>query len=137
MLLEIAASILCLVLALAVGLMIPAILELRRTIRQSSEFMKNTEGSINSAMAETEATMRSVRAITDNVNAATKGVRDVTESVHGLANDIRRTGRHIENMTLMTAGSLSGIKAAALAVVQIIIDNLFLSASGRGKGGQQ
>ena len=136
MIMEIAVSILCLVLALAVALLIPTILELRRTAKQTTEFLKNTEGAINSAMAETEATMKSVREISDNVNGLTSGVRDVTDSVVGVAADIRRTGRYIENMTLMTAGSISGIRAAVLAVVQILIDNL-LSPIGRGKGGEK
>lgn len=133
---EIAVSILCLVLALAVALLIPTILELRRTAKQTTEFLRNTEGSINSAMAETQMTMRSVRSISDNINAATEGARDVTDSVHGLATDIRRTGRYLENMTLMTAGSISGMKAAVLAVVQVIIDNLLAPRAGN-KGGQQ
>lgn len=129
MIIEVVAIVICVLLALLVGFTIPAILEVKRTIAQASEFLRVTEKDISATLQEAELSLRSIRGITDNINRVTDDVTGVSTDISAVAQDLRQTTRHMEKLVRRVSGNFSSIRAAVSAALGVLIGNL--------KGGRQ
>ena len=124
MIIEIAVIVICVLLALLVGFLIPVIIELRRTIAQANEFLQGTEKELTATLKEVDETLKSVRGITDSVNKVTSDVTSVTDGFRNVAHDLRVTTSNIEDLTRKLAGHFSGMKAAFSAVAGVLINRI-------------
>lgn len=113
MIIEIGVIILCVVVSLAVIFLIPAIVELRRTVARASDSLK-----------ELEETLRSVRGVTDKINQITGDVTSISGGISGAAHDLRETTRNMEKLVGRLARQFSGVRAAISAAAGILINNL-------------
>ncbi len=108
----------------AIGLLIYAILEMKKAAAALNSSLKSTEERLNPLLLETEQFLRSVRRITDDVGAVTDAARNIAESgndivinlkaLSGLLNDIG------EGMSLKAFGVKAGVKTA----INVLINQL-------------
>ena len=124
MLIETVAIIICVLIALLVGFLIPVIIELRRTIAQANEFLQGTEKELTVTLKEVDETLKSLRGITDSVNKVTGDITSVSDGFRGVAHDLRVTSSNIENLTRKLAGHFSGMKAALSAVAGVLVNRI-------------
>lgn len=122
---EAALIIIAVVFALLAGFLIPVLLELRKAARELSEFLDTTGDSLKNTLRETDETLKSIRQVTDDVNAVTEDARELSSSLADAARNVRAVGELLDTTTLRARASAAGIKAGALAALGVLIKNLF------------
>lgn len=116
----------CVLLALLVGYAISTLLQLQRTLMRVSKFLDTTGEAANTVMAETTATLRSIRQVTDNANAVTQDVRQLSSSLNDVADDVRRITFAVRQFGAGLGTKLSGFMAgytAAMGVLKTILSS--------------
>lgn len=103
--------------AVLVGFLIPAILELRKTAREITSFVKMAETTLKPAVEELNETLKSLRTTLDDVNSVADDVKKFSSAVGDVADNVKE----LSNMIGEIPGRLSGIKAAVVAAIEYIV----------------
>lgn len=100
----------------AVGILIYAIVEIKRLSSTVNEFLKRAEEKLNPLIYEAEQSLRSCRKISDDFGAVTENVHSLSDAAYeitanikalsGIVNDFR------EGISLRTSGIKAGVKTA-------------------------
>ena len=108
----------------AIGLLVYAIFEMRKTAAALNSSLRSTEERLNPVLLEAEQFLKSVRRITDDAGAVTYAARNIAEAgndvivnlkvLSGLINDIG------EGLSLKAFGVKAGVKTA----INVLINQL-------------
>jgi uncharacterized protein YoxC len=112
-----------LIIALLVGVLIPTLLELRKTAAQSTRTLK-----------EIDEAMMVVRAIAEDINDVTRNAKDLSSSMVDLARNVRAAGGTVEELTSNASKKFSGVRAGIKAACEVIFSNLIDNLFTRGGG---
>jgi ABC-type transporter Mla subunit MlaD len=118
--------------AIAVGALVPTILELRRTSAQTTKFIGEMEQQLGATLKEAEETLRSIRAVTDDVGAVTGSARRLTESVSDTVLHVQHAAQGIDRTLLRAGSEVSALRAGIMAGLGALITNLLTRHSPKG-----
>ncbi len=103
-------------LAVAFGFFIYAAIQLKKMLVCLNDFCKTTEERLKPVLEETEKTMKSIRAVSDNVAAVTGNIKEVSEAASDVAENIRAVSMIIDDVrdqvSLRTRGIVAGVQTA-------------------------
>ncbi len=103
---------------------IVVMLELRNTVRNLNDLIRNIESRLNPAIEELQQTLRSLRNVSDNITGVTEDVRVLSGSVRKIGEDARRVSGFIEEVTSSAVVRVSGWRAGITAALQVIAQGL-------------
>jgi uncharacterized protein YoxC len=109
----------------AVAVFIRVMIELSGVAKNLKEFIKSTEVTLNPALEELQLTLKSVRNVTDNVTQVTEDVREVSCSIRDVGRNVKQVSDLIEDVTSLTVGRVSGLKAGISTAIEVLVKNLF------------
>ncbi|MEW6675259.1 MAG: DUF948 domain-containing protein [Nitrospirota bacterium] len=114
-----------------VGLLIPVLMELRKTARSLRKFLKTTEESIKPTLEELQQTLKSIRNVSDDVNDVTGDIKTFSGSVRDVGHNIRHMSNLIEDVTSSTVIKASGLRVGIKTALEVLLNNLFSKKGGR------
>lgn len=109
------------VLALVAGFLILVLLEMRKAFKELGVLIGTVEGTVKPTMQELNETMKSMREMSENINAISGDLRRVTSAVGDLGKNIDEVNKLIEDIPLRVSGIRAGIRAA----LESLLLNLF------------
>ncbi len=110
---------------------ISTLVSLKRTSATLDEFIKRTEGNINSTLAEVKGTLENVQKIIDDVGAVTQEIRQISNAVANLDRGIWKLYGYLKEGLGPTAeANLAGLKAGIKTGVVTLVKNLKTSKEG-------
>lgn len=122
---EIAVLLAAVAFAVAVGFLVPTLLELRRAAKETSLFLKETRESLKTTLAETEESLKNLREITEAVNSVTRDARAFTSALYDAAENVRGLSGLAEELVSDVSARISGIKAGLGTALEVLIKNFF------------
>ncbi len=114
-----------------VGFFIYVLLELRKSARALTEFLKTTEESLKPTMEELQLTLRSLRKVTDDVNEITGDIRTISGSTRDIGRNLKKVSELVNEVSSETIIKVSGLRVAIRTALEVLLKNIFL------KGGSQ
>lgn len=100
----------------AFGFLIYAAIQLKKMAVCLNDFCRTTDERLKPVLEETEKTMKSIRAVSDNIGAVAGNIREVTEAASDVAENIRAVSMIVgdirEQVSVRTHGIMAGIQAA-------------------------
>jgi hypothetical protein len=94
------------------------------------DFLKNTEGNLNTALIELQGTLQNLTKITSDISTVTEEVRQVTDIVANLEKDAQYLFQYVKNeLAANTAANFAGLKAGVKTGVATLVKTL---KEGRG-----
>ncbi|MEW6001343.1 MAG: DUF948 domain-containing protein [Nitrospirota bacterium] len=109
----------------AVGFLIPVLLELKKTARSTTIFLKTAEESLKPTMEELQQTLKSLRNITENINNITVDVKEFSGAVKEAGQNIKTLSLLIGSFTSAAAIKTSGLRVGIRTALQVLLSNLF------------
>ncbi len=120
MVLEIAAAVVALAFAVLVGFLVPTLIQLRKTIKESRQLVAHLD-------AEVPVLVRQVRAVTEHVGAMTGQARDGMEHASALLHAVGEVGESVQQvhkamrtksgaLLVKLASMMAGVRAASTVV---------------------
>lgn len=114
-----------------VGFFIYVLLELRKSAKALTEFLKTTEESLKPTMEELQLTLRSLRKVTDDVNEITGDIRTISGSTRDIGQNLKKVSELINEVSSETIIKVSGLRVGIRTALEVLLKNVFL------KGGNQ
>ena len=114
-----------------VGFFIYVLLELRKSARALTEFLKTTEESLKPTMEELQLTLRSLRKVTDDVNEITGDIRTISGSTRDIGRNLKKVSELVNEVSSETIIKVSGLRVGIRTALEVLLKNVFL------KGGSQ
>ena len=103
-------------LAVAFGFFIYGAIQLKKMMECLNDFCKMTDEKLKPVLEETEKTMKSIRAVTDNIAAVTGNIKEVSEAAYDVAENIRAVSMIIDDVrdqiSSRTRGIVVGVQTA-------------------------
>ena len=102
--------------------------ELRTAVRALKDLIKTTECScapLKPTLEELQMTLKSVRDMTDNINGVAGDVRELSGSIKDVGEKVRHVSELVDDVTSLTVGRVSGLKAGINAAIEVLLKNLF------------
>lgn len=121
---EILLIIISVILAVAVGFMIPVLIELKMTAKETTQFLKRNEAAFNEIVADLGDTLKSIRGVSDNIKGVTEDAKTFTGSVAGASEDLKGLTASLEELTTQAAARVSGLRAGLITAVDVLLHNL-------------
>lgn len=120
MVLEIAVAVVALAFAVLVGVLVPTLIQLKKTIAESRQLVAHLD-------AEVPALVKQVRAVTENVGAMAEQARDGMEHASVLFHAVGEVGESVQQvhkamrttsgaLLVKLASMMAGVKAASTIV---------------------
>lgn len=109
------------VMVLLAVVLIPLILEIRRAV---SALRHTTENQLNPALEELQATMKSIKGITDNVNAITEDVRQFSVAIQHAGQKISAVNTIVDSITSSLTVRTLSLKAGISTALSYLLANL-------------
>ena len=105
------------------------LLELRKSARALTDFLRTTEGSLKPTLEELQHTLKSMRQVTDDINSVTADIRLISGSARDIGQNLKKI-----SMLLNEAGSdaiikVSGLRVGIRTALEVLIKN-FLTKGG-------
>jgi uncharacterized protein YoxC len=101
-----------------------------RTSSAFRDFLKNTQGNVNSTLIDMQATLQNLKKITGDISTVTEDVRQITDRVTHLEKNIRHLYQYFKDEFATTAeANLAGLKAGVKTGVSTLVKTL---KEGRG-----
>ena len=110
---------------IAVAFFVRFMIELSGATKNLKEFIKSTQNTLNPTLEELQLTLKSVRNVTDNVTQVTEDVREVSASIREVGRNVKHVSDLVEDVTSLTVGRVSGLKAGISTAVEVLVKNLF------------
>jgi len=112
-----------------VGFFIYVLLELRKSARALTDFLKTTEESLKPALDELQQTLKSMRRVTDDVNTVTEDIRLISGSARDIGQNFRRISMLINEVSSDAIIKVSGLRVGLRTALEVLIKN-FLTKGG-------
>lgn len=105
-----------------VAILIPAILQIKRTAKAAEDFLHTTQESLNPLLRRLQETVETTNQVAEKLDESMNNVRHLTKSVGQTAvivDDINKVIRHIDTFTSVRISSIGvGIKTALSVLTQ-------------------
>ncbi len=105
-------------------LLIPVVLQLKKTIRGVDEFLKKTEDQLDPVLAELQDVLAELKTTTNNINTVTSNARELSQSVLDLSYKINSISTVISDLQKETNATVAGLKAGVKTAVGVFVKNL-------------
>lgn len=119
------------VFVLLAGYAIAVLVQLKNTLFRAEKVINETGMSVNAALKEAEATLKSIRQVTDNVNAVTEDARQLSSTLVGVATDIRHASDTVKNVTANFGSKVMGFKAGISVALEVL--KSFIASRRKGE----
>ncbi len=113
-----------------VGFFIYVLLELRKSARALTEFLKSTEDSLKPTLEELQHTLRSLRKVTDDVNEVTEDIKLVSGSARDIGQNLKKISELLNEVSSETIIKVSGLRVGIRTALEVLLKNLFLKKGG-------
>ena len=97
------------------AIVIPLVLEIRRSLTSVREFLKNTEETLNPTLQELKETLESIRHITNDVGGVTDNVKEVSDALAQVSKNVKKVSGYVDGMGVATTAKIIGLKAGIMA----------------------
>lgn len=114
-----------------VGFLIHVLLELRRSTKALTEFLKTAENSIGPAFEELQKTMKSLRKVSDDINTVTEDIRLISGNARDVGQTLKRISELINEVGSETIIKTSGLRVGIKTALEVLFNNI-LSKKGGG-----
>lgn len=101
------------------------LLELRKSSRALTDFLKNTEESLKPALEELRLTLISLRKVTDDVNSVTGDVRAISGSARDIGQNIKKVSMVLNEVSSDAIIKVSGLRVGIRTALEVLIKNFF------------
>lgn len=108
----------------AIGFLIYASIELRKSAAAFKEFLQRMEGRIAPVLEESEQTLRSLRRVSDDVGTATDNVRNFSGALYDIVNNLRAISGIVTDFREDVSLRKSALKAGAKAAIAVFITQI-------------
>lgn len=110
---------------------ISVLLELRKSARALTEFLRNTEASLKPALEEFQLSLRSLRKITDDINEVTEDIKTVSDSVRGVSQNFYKISSLINEVSSDALIKVSGLRVAIRTALEVLLNNILKKGGSR------
>ncbi len=121
---DIAFIIIAIAAVLLVAFLIPALIELRKTLKRVQTFMDTTEKDISTTMVELRATLENLKSITEDVETVTNNVRGITSSLEETVHILEGVKRFLNTVQVETNATIAGLKEGIKTAAAVFVKNI-------------
>jgi uncharacterized protein YoxC len=114
---------------IVVGFFVYVLLELRKSARALTDFLRITEDSLKPALEELQQTLKSMRKVTDDVNAVTEDVRLISGSAKDIGQNFKKISVLLNEVSSDAIIKVSGLRVGIRTALGALIKN-FLTKGG-------
>jgi ABC-type transporter Mla subunit MlaD len=101
------------------------LMTMKRTSDRVNEFVRNTEGNLNTTLQELAGTLENLRRISGNVSAVSDDVRQISHSVASLERSMRESLVYLkESLGSAAEANIAGLRAGITTGVATLVKNL-------------
>lgn len=119
------------IVAVTCGFLISLIIDLKKTLSNINEFLKRTEGSLNSSLDELQQTLKSIRKVSDDVNDITSDIKTLSKSISEVGTNIKHVSGLVSNISNLALIKASGIKTGIKTGLSVLLKNIFTKKGER------
>ncbi|NOZ24861.1 MAG: DUF948 domain-containing protein [Nitrospirae bacterium] len=109
---------------IALGFLIPALVELRKTMKRLNEFLDTAEKELPPAIDELKQTLENLRNITGDIQSVTGGVREIANALSDTADNVRSISGMLGRVGTETNAAIAGLKTGVKTAVAVFAKNL-------------
>ncbi|GAB4390142.1 MAG: hypothetical protein Kow0025_20160 [Thermodesulfovibrionales bacterium] len=128
---EILLIIICVILAIAVGFMIPVLIELKMSAKETLRFLKRNEAAFSQTLSDLSDTLRSIRGVAEDIKGVTEDARTFTGSVAGVGQDLKALTGSLEELATQAAARVSGLRVGLITAMDVLLHNLIRKGGGK------
>lgn len=105
----------------ALGVLIYAVMEIRRLAVTLNEFIKSTEEKLYPVLEETELSLRSFRKISDDAGRVTENIRNLSDAAQDIVTNVRALSSVVNYVGEGASVRISGVKAGLKTALGVLI----------------
>jgi len=121
---EIAISVIAVVVVALAFFLIPTILEVKRTVKALNNFIEKTEEELNPSLRSLKETLDNLNKILDDIQTVTDGTRQVGENLKEISDKISSLIESIHDVKKEGRATIVALKAGIREGVKVLIRNL-------------
>ncbi|MBU2622957.1 MAG: DUF948 domain-containing protein [Proteobacteria bacterium] len=106
----------------AVFLLIYSSLQIKKAATALNDFIAATDLKINPVLKEAEETLKSIRAVYDDIGSATSNIRNISGALSDVALQVRTLGLLTEGMQDRIGVRITGLKAGIKAALGVLLN---------------
>lgn len=114
---------------IVVCFLVYVLLELRKSARALTDFLRTTEDSLKPALEELQQTLKSTRKVTDDVNSVTEDIRLVSGSARDIGQNLKKISVLLNEVSSDATIKVSGLRVGIRTALEVLIKN-FLTKGG-------
>lgn len=114
---------------IVVCFLVYVLLELRKSARALTDFLRTTEDSLKPALEELQQTLKSMRKVTDDVNSVTEDIRLVSGSARDIGQNLKKISVLLNEVSSDAIIKVSGLRVGIRTALEVLIKN-FLTKGG-------
>lgn len=107
-----------------VGFLIPVLLELRKSAKSFTNFLKTTEDSLKPTLEELQQTLKSLRKVTDDVNAVTEDVKTLSGAIGDVGRNLKGLSELLSEVSSEAVIKVSGLRVGIRTALEVLLKNL-------------
>lgn len=115
---------------IVVCFLVYVLLELRKSARALTDFLRRTEDSLKPALDELRQTLKSMRKVTDDVNSVTEDIRLISGSARDIGQNFKKVSALLNEVSSDAVIKVSGLRVGIRTALEVLIKNLFLKKGG-------
>ncbi|OIO31276.1 MAG: hypothetical protein AUJ60_01775 [Nitrospirae bacterium CG1_02_44_142] len=115
---------------IVVCFLIYVLLELRKSARALTDFLRRTEDSLKPALDELRQTLKSMRKVSDDVNSVTEDIRLISGSARDIGQNFGKVSAFLNEVSSDAVIKVSGLRVGIRTALEVLIKNLFLKKGG-------
>lgn len=109
---------------------ISVLIELRKSAKALTEFLKTTENSIGPALDELQDTLKSLRKVTDDINEVTENVRTVSGAASDIGRNFKKISDLLSEVSSDTLIKVSGLRVGIRTALEFLLKNIIAKKGG-------
>jgi|GEM_PF-4879581 uncharacterized protein YoxC len=121
---DVALIVLIIVIIVIGVLIVPVILELRRTLRRINNFLDSTEQSLTPAIDNLNSTIERINSIMADIQLVSQGTKEMADNIKHLSGKIQDIVEGVDELRKEASSNVSAIKAALRVGINTLIKNL-------------
>lgn len=109
--------------------LVHVLLELRKSAKALTDFLRTAEDSLKPALEELQRTLKSMRKVTDDVNSVTEDIRLVSGSARDIGHNLKKISALLNEASSEAIIKVSGLRVGIRTALEVLIKN-FLTKGG-------
>lgn len=105
-------------------LIVPLILELRRTLKRINNFIDSTEQTLTPAINNLNNTIERLNSIMADIQSVTQGTKEMADNLKNLSDKIQNIVEGVDELRKEASSNVSAMKAALRVGINTLIKNL-------------